>query len=325
MNRFLVFAVIALLGSIWNFQLSSDAAPKRQIAVTFDDLPSVPIYDVAEMKTLTTKLLKTLTQNRAPVVGFVNEGKMHQRGETRFAPEEVQARTAILKLWIDAGFELGNHTYSHLDMFTASAQKFREDLIAGEPLTQSLLSAKGMRLRFFRHPYLNTGPSLEMKRSFDQILAERKYTVAPVTVDNADYMFAAVYADALKKNDSALAARVAQSYIPYMESMLDFYEKQSATLLGYEIKQILLVHANMLNADHFGDIIAMMKKRGYEFISLEEALVDKAYKSEDQYAGRAGTSWLQRWAMTQKHKATIDQFKLEPDTPEFIKNAYKSR
>jgi hypothetical protein len=66
----------------------------------------------------------------------------------------------------------------------------------------------------------------------------------------------------------------------------------------------------------------MMKKRGYQFISLEEALGDKAYKLEDKFAGRAGISWLQRWAMTQKHQPTIDEFKLEPGLPKFIKQAY---
>jgi peptidoglycan/xylan/chitin deacetylase (PgdA/CDA1 family) len=250
----------------------------------------------------------------------VNEGKLHQRG-----PNEVEARAAILKLWVDAGFELGNHTYSHLDMFTASAEKFRQDLIAGERTTQKLLSAKGMKLRYFRHPFLNTGPSPEMKSAFDNILAERKYIMAPVTVDNQDYVFAAVYADALKNNDHTMMSRVAEAYIPYMEAMLEFYEKQSSTLLGYEIKQILLVHANMLNADHFDKLITRMKKRGYQFISLEEALRDKAYELEDRFIARAGISWLQRWAFTQKHQPTIEEFKLEPDAPAFIKQAYGAR
>jgi hypothetical protein len=107
--------------------------------------------------------------------------------------------------------------------------------------------------------------------------------------------------------------------------MLEFYEKQSSTLLGYEIKQILLVHANMLNADHFDKLITRMKKRGYQFISLEEALRDKAYRLEDRFIARAGISWLQRWAYTQKHQPTIEEFKLEPDAPDFIKQAYGAR
>jgi peptidoglycan/xylan/chitin deacetylase (PgdA/CDA1 family) len=320
MKRFFAIAVVAIGCCVFIFISSISAEPQRQIAITFDDLPSVPTYDLEKMKALTTKLLKILKQNKVPAVGFVNEGKLHHRG-----PNEVEARAAILNLWADAGFELGNHTYSHLDMFTASAEKFKQDLIAGERTTLKLLAAKGMKLRYFRHPFLNTGASPEMKSAFDKILDERNYIIAPVTVDNQDYVFAAVYADALKNNDHMMMSRVAEAYIPYMEAMLEFYEKQSSTLLGYEIKQILLVHANMLNADHFDKLITRMKKRGYQFIPLEEALRDKAYKLEDQFVARAGISWLQRWAFTQKHQPTIEQFKLEPDAPEFIKQAYGAR
>jgi peptidoglycan-N-acetylglucosamine deacetylase len=72
----------------------------------------------------------------------------------------------------------------------------------------------------------------------------------------------------------------------------------------------------------FDKMIAMMKRRGYQFISLEEALQDKAYQLEDTFAARAGISRLQRWALTKKHQSTIDEFKLEPKIPEFVKQAY---
>lgn len=297
--------------------VTAQPRPARQIAVTFDDLPSVPTYDVAQMREMTTKLLATLKRGKVPVIGFVNEGKLHK--------DELAARTEVLKLWINAGFELGNHTYSHLDMFTATPEKFQQDLTAGEPITQKLLAARKLTLRYFRHPYLNTGASAEAKMAFDKILAERRYLVAPVTVDNSDYMFAAIYADALKANDRVLMQWVADAYVPYMDAMLDFYEKQSTTLLGREIKQILLVHANMLNADHFGSVIEVMKKRGYEFITLDAALRDPAYQLADGFIGRSGMSWLQRWALTQKHQATIQEFKLEPVVPEFIQQAMKNR
>ncbi|NUO83097.1 polysaccharide deacetylase, partial [candidate division KSB1 bacterium] len=58
-----------------------------------------------------------------------------------------------------------------------------------------------------------------------------------------------------------------------------------------------------------------MAKRGYAFVSLEEALRDEAYRTEDTYTGPAGISWLQRWAMAQGK--TGEFFKGEPRTPEF--------
>ncbi len=77
-------------------------------------------------------------------------------------------------------------------------------VVSGEVVTKKLLAAKGKQERYFRHPYLNTGATPEKKSAFDKIIADNHYTVAPVTVDNGDYIFASVYADALKKNDRAM-------------------------------------------------------------------------------------------------------------------------
>ena len=42
------------------------------------------------------------------------------------------------------------------------------------------------------------------------------------------------------------------------------------------VKQILLVHANLLNSHFLGDVIQMYKNNGYRFISLTEALANTA-------------------------------------------------
>ena len=69
--------------------------------------------------------------------------------------------------------------------------------------------------------------------------------------------------------------------------------------MGYEVKQILLLHANQLEADHIGELLDVFRKRGYHFITLEEALGDVAYGLPDEYVGEEGTGWLDHWAVTQ--------------------------
>ncbi len=93
-----------------------------------------------------------------------------------------------------------------------------------------------------------------------------------------------------------------------MKSMFVFYEGLSQDLFTDEIPQILLLHANNLNADIFHDLINMMRSRGYSFISLREALSHPAYSSPDTYTGPIGISWLQRWAISRGQS-----FRKEPD------------
>jgi peptidoglycan/xylan/chitin deacetylase (PgdA/CDA1 family) len=183
-------------------------------------------------------------------------------------------------------------------------------------VTGALLRAAGRRPRYFRHPFLHTGRDLDTREQVDRFLAARGYRVAPVTVDNYDYVFAAVYEHAAARGDDIARQRIAATYLDYMERVLTYYEQQSAALFGREIPQVLLLHANLLNADHFGALARMMTQRGYRFIPLDRALADSAYRSEDRYTGPAGITWLHRWAMAQGKRGTF--FAGEPAVPEEI-------
>jgi hypothetical protein len=129
-----------------------------------------------------------------------------------------------------------------------------------------------------------------------------------------EWVFAREYSKALVEKDAEKARRVAAEYVPYMERMFEFFEELSVHLFGREIPQVLLVHANMLNGDHFQRMVEMMKRRGYTFVTLEDALKDEAYKHPDTYAGPVGISWLQRWLVTRGR-----EFRKEPYLPEYMR------
>jgi peptidoglycan/xylan/chitin deacetylase (PgdA/CDA1 family) len=281
----------------------SDAQPVRKVAITFDDLPAAAssFMTGAEIDDMTARLLATLEREKIPAIGFVNERKLYKWGE-------VDQRIKALQMWLDGGFELGNHTYSHTSLNNAGLKDWEDDVIQGEPVLRLLLAERKMPLRYLRHPYLDAGADLQTRRQAEAFLTERGYRVAPITMDAWDWMFAPVYADAKKRGDAATADRVVEAYLSYSESVFDYCEKLSKQIIGYEPKQILLLHATVLEADHFGDLAALLRKRGYSFIALDEALSDSAYSLPDTYVGE-GTGWLDHWA--------ISQGKLPPNGPEF--------
>jgi peptidoglycan/xylan/chitin deacetylase (PgdA/CDA1 family) len=286
------------------------AAVVREVAVTFDDLPaSRPDVPPGVLERLTRDLLAAVHQHGVPAVGFVNEGKLFA-GETLLV-----ARVDVLRQWLKAGLELGNHTYSHADLHRASLEDFERDVLRGEKVTRELARVSGQRFRYFRHPYLRTGLSLDTKRAFETFLKQHDYTVAPVSIDNAEYIFAAAFDRATAGDRS----RIRAAYLDYMDAVVAYYEDQSRALLGRELRQILLLHANALNAQAFGDLATRLKARGYRFITLERALEDPAYALEDTYTGPAGITWLHRWALTQKKPKTF--FAGEPAVPDWISRA----
>src|SRR5690606_29079876 len=109
-------------------------------------------------------------------------------------------------------------------------------------------------------------------------------------------VFAGAYAGAKQRRDEAEMKRIGEAYVRYMDETFGFFEKLSRDFLGYEVKQTLLLHVNDLNADYFDELVEMMKNRGYTFVSLDEALKDKAYALPEAQSAR-GLSWLHRWML----------------------------
>lgn len=286
----LVFACCLLSG----FSLAQAARPDRQVAVTIDDLPSATAdrLPTADITAMTAKLLGTLRDQKIPVVGFVNEKKLYK-------PGEVDERIKALQMWVDYGFELGNHTFGHASLNQVGLKAWEDDVIQGETVTKMLLAQHKMKLRYFRHPYLDTGRDLLTRREAEAFLVERGYRIAPVTLDGWDWMFAGLYEDAKKRNDTALQAQIVKEYLAYHDAVFAYEEQLSAKIVGYEPRQILLLHASNLEADHIAELMDVLRKRGYRFITLGDALGDPAYSLPDTYVGEEGTGWIDHWAISQ--------------------------
>lgn len=311
MYKRIILLVIPLIIASLPTASSAQTKQQKRVAITFDDLPVASTVQTDEgWAEITSKLLTTMTRNKIPVVGFVNEGQLYR--DNKLDPKRV----ALLRQWLDAGLELGNHTFSHKSLHSISLAEYEADVLRGEEVLRQLTTAKHVKLRYFRHPFLHTGRSLEIRQEFESFLRLHGYTIAPVTIDNSEWIFARAYDNARDANDLAAMTQIAEAYIPYMDSKFAHFENLSESLFGRQIKQVLLVHANSINADHFGDLVAMMKRRGYKFITLAEALTDSAYQSPDTTTGAWGISWIDRWALTRKVPDGF--FKGEPRTPPFV-------
>jgi peptidoglycan/xylan/chitin deacetylase (PgdA/CDA1 family) len=288
-------------------------AARREIAITFDDLPAVSVTrgDLEHQRAITAGLVRALMTHDVPAVGFVVEKKLLTNGDLD------QDRVDLLHRWLDAGLELGNHTFSHKDLHATPAAAYAEDIVRGEIVTRGLLRERGLPLRYFRHPYLRTGTDLATKLQVEGMLFGRGCRVAPVTIYNEDYLFAAALDRARERGDRGAARRVTRAYVHYLERQAAYYERLSRRLLGYELRQILVLHANSINAEMFGEIAEMLQRRGYAFVTLARALEDPAYAVADPYVRPEGISWLQRWAINAGHGESF--LAGEPETPWFVR------
>ncbi len=98
----LVFLILCLV------PVSFGQLPKRTVAVTIDDLPVVSTRrDLKNRQEITKKLLGHIKKAKVPAIGFVNENKLYT------TDKRDEAEVDLLRMWLAAGLELGNHTFSH--------------------------------------------------------------------------------------------------------------------------------------------------------------------------------------------------------------------
>ena len=180
---------------------TTDARPPR-VALTFDDLPNHgPLPPGMSRVDVAKSILSTLKAYHAPAVyGFINARQL----------EAHPADAEVLRLWRAAGFPLGNHTFSHMDLHANAAEDFERDVAANEPALRSYMPGGGWG--WFRYPFLREGDSAEKYRAVRAMLTRRGYRIAQVTLSFDDYAYNDPYARCVTRYDRDGIAWLEQSY-----------------------------------------------------------------------------------------------------------------
>ena len=121
-------------GLIGAFVLAAAAsgAYGEPVALTFDDLPTLALNSAPKYAEITTvRLIRGLRRQRLPATGFVVGDQL----------EGVHRATGrrLLRRWLNAGFELGNHTYSHNSLSTVPIDEYIADVERDDALLRPLL------------------------------------------------------------------------------------------------------------------------------------------------------------------------------------------
>ena len=287
--------------------LSGIAQTSTPLAITIDDLPGLRGEEFHEVNKV---MVEVLTTNQWPATAFVNENGFYRDGKLD------SSSYRILHMWLSNGIELGNHSFSHLNYHNTDTLTYFKDILAGGKLSKDASKEYNLPFRYFRHPYLRNGQTIEKKSALTRFLSENGYDVAPVTIDNSEWIFASAYSKAINRNDPEMSDRIGRAYIKYMLEISNYYRCQAKTLTGRDIGHVLLIHVRQLNADWLEPLIKALEQQGFAIKPLEVVLRDPVYEREDGYFGPAGISWVDRWAHAKG--VSSDFFNGFPSCPQFV-------
>jgi peptidoglycan/xylan/chitin deacetylase (PgdA/CDA1 family) len=247
-------------------------------------------------------LIEKLKSHKVPAIGFL-QGAMVSDGEKLYP-----VRANIARLWRDAGFEVGIGGFKHIWFYDTPYDEYVANVEKNERIARKILGEKNLPLRYFSYPFLNTGKTAEDRSRFEAWLAERGITPVKYTVDNQEWMFSYAYDMARNDNDLGRMTEIRVAFVRYMGEMFDHYEAYSQEMFGRDIAQTLVLTPSRLVSDSADEFFGMLEKRGYRFVSMEEALSDEAYKTEENFVntreriGKSGISWFERWSISQGKK-----------------------
>ncbi|KTD25011.1 polysaccharide deacetylase [Legionella lansingensis] len=226
-------------------------AQKKEIAITIDDLPFV-----GESKNFhLNMIIDTLKTNEVPATGFVIAGEV--------TPENWQ----MLLKFHDAGLGLGNHTYSHVNLNRVNTDAYIQEIDAADKVLLPILTEP----KYFRYPYLAMSQG-DKKDKVLHFLESKNYQIAPITIDSKDFLFNQILYAVPEKERRGFLSVLRACYINFIWQQTLKAEEHSRLAHKPEQAQILLIHANLLNAYVLPDIISLYKQNGYTFVRLEEAL-----------------------------------------------------
>jgi len=270
---------------------AAQSAP--EVALTFDDLPvHGPLPPGTTRREIADSIIRALQATHAPpTYGFMNAKNL----------EQDPSSAKVLQSWRAAGFFLANHTFSHMDLDTNSADSFEQDLIAGEDTLQQYMGNEDWH--WLRFPFLHEGDDLEKHHAVAEFLRQHGYKVAEVTLSFADYAYNAPYARCLASNNLSGIEELKRSYMAGAAESLDQGRATANLVFGRDIKHVMLLHIGAFQTVMLPRLLELLNQRGFKLITLADAENDPAYSMHPRLPAHWDGTFLQQ-SLLARHLST---------------------
>jgi peptidoglycan-N-acetylglucosamine deacetylase len=260
--------------------------PRLKVALTFDDLPINGTLPAGKRQSdFARDTIAVLKKHRIPPsYGFINAVKLERN------PDGAKA----LRIWVEGGHPLANHTYDHLDFTRNSVEDFEREILRNEPVLSLLMPDDGKLrkhgFRWFRYPYLHEGDTLEKRRAVRAFLADNGYRIAQTTLDFEDYLWNSAHARCWSRKDEESIEWLRESYVTAARDFIRLGVDHSRQVFGRDIHHVMLLHLGSFSSHILPDLFELLEQENFEIVTLEEAQKDPAYDYDPDIAEpRGGT------------------------------------
>lgn len=201
----------------------------------------------------------------------------------------------LLRDWDRAGHLIGNHSYSHkyLNSSKVTPEVYTADIEKCDAIIKSLPHFE----KRFRFPYLKEGETAAKRDAVRSFLKQHDYRIGHVTIDASDWAVDDRLTARLTKDPSADVTPYRDFYLGHMWERSLYYDDLARKVLGRPVKHAILMHYNLLNALFLGELLDMLKNRGWKLIDAANAFKDPVFAATPNIVP-AGESII--WALAKE-------------------------
>jgi len=153
---------------------------------------------------------------------------------------------------------------------------------------------------------------VEKRRAVRAHLTAHGYRIAQVTLDWEDYLWNTAYARCVAKGDAKSIEWLRSSYLSTASDFLDLGRAQAKLIYGHEINYVLLMHLGAFSSTILPDALDLLKKKGFQLVTLDEAESDSAYEGDPDVSLHDAGTFLDQWMQVKQIKY-----------PEHVEKPYK--
>jgi len=236
------------------------------IAITIDDYP-LPNSCLFTVKERAQKYIKASSPFNSKIAFFCVGQHYLDRNDA-----------SLFELLQDNGHFIANHSMTHRRVSSLSLDDFKQEIVS----TEKILSYYANMRKWFRYPYLDYGNRFSSGGSIGSIavLDALGYAEGYVSINTFDWHINRRLQDAIKQQKNIDYAALRMVYLSLVEEWIEHYINLYRQILGQEVVHTLLLHDNDLNALYLSDILAMIRSRGWNIVSPEQAFYDTSWRKQ---------------------------------------------
>lgn len=185
-----------------------------------------------------------------------------------------------LRRWLEAGYELGNHSWSHRYASAIDTADFLADVARCDAFLRGFGGFAGAPRRFLRFPALDAGRDANARATLAKGVRELGYTIVPGSLDVFDHLFES-------RMDGPDQAAVSARWLAVASASLEFEEARLRKAHKRSVPHLHYGHFGTLSERHLPWLLEHWLSAGAVPCDLGEALQDPFHAS---YLGSSGMS-----------------------------------